>query len=138
MTEGQIFPPELLLLRKNHLLSLVPPLLELLLRVLPLVLFAPLDGLQLLGLDLSRLLHDLGNVPVSPDAPDLGHVALNSISFVPPLHMLSQAGLTETVRQGRVVLLGLSLPRRLDSFTLGCVGSPYANVAVVRPTEDEL
>lgn len=57
---------------QDHLLTLTSPLLELLLGVLPLVLFTPLYGLQFLVLDLSRLLDHLRYVPVTLDALDLG------------------------------------------------------------------
>lgn len=53
---------------QDHLLTLTPPLVKLLLGVLPLVLFTPLDGLQLLALDLSSLLDHLGYVSVTLDA----------------------------------------------------------------------
>lgn len=57
-----------------HLLTLAAPLVELLLAVLPLVLFTPLDGLQLLALDFPGLLDHLGYVSVTLDALDLGPV----------------------------------------------------------------
>jgi len=101
----------LLLLGQNGLLPLALALLELLVRVLPLVLVAPLDGRQLLALDLARLLDDLGQVPVAPDALDLGHVRV-------PLH------------QGVVVLERLPLLGRLDPAPLRRVGAPQPDVAL--------
>ncbi len=62
----------LLLLSQDDLVALAPSLLELLLRVPPLVLLAAFDGLQLFLLDLGRLLHDLGDMPVALDTPYLG------------------------------------------------------------------
>lgn len=59
---------------QDHLLTLTPTLVKLLLGVLPLVLFTPLDGLQLLALDLSSLLNHLGYVSVALDALNFGPV----------------------------------------------------------------
>ncbi len=101
----------LLLLNQNSLLSLALALLELLVRVLPLVLFPPLDGGQLLALDLAGLLDHLGLVPVPADAPDLGHVRV-------PFH------------QRAVVLERLPFLGRLDPTTFRRVGAPEADVAL--------
>lgn len=97
--------PDLFLSRQDHLLPLAPPLLELLLGVLPLVLLFPLDRGELLVLDLLRLLHHLGDVPVALDPPDLGHVPV-------------------ALGQGLVVLEGLALPGGLDTLSLRGVCAP--------------
>ena len=101
----------LLLLNQDSLLPFALALLELLVRVLPLVLFPPLDGGQLLALDLASLLDHLGLMPVPADAPDLGHVRV-------PLH------------QRAVVLERLPLLGRLDPAPFRGVGAPEADVAL--------
>jgi len=60
------------LLRQDGLVSFALSLLELLLGMLPLVLLPPLDCLELFLFDLAGLLHNLGDMSVSPDASDLG------------------------------------------------------------------
>lgn len=103
----------LLFLRcQNHLLSLIPSSLKLFLCVTTLILLTSLDTLDLLSLDLTRLLEHLGHVAVTVDAADLGHVLV-------PLD------------QGVVVLEGLSLSGRLDTLSARGVGTPEANVAVI-------
>lgn len=61
---------------EHHLLPLILPLLELLLRMLPLILLFPLNRLQLFTLDLPSLLHNLWNMPVALDTFDFGHVGI--------------------------------------------------------------
>ena len=97
--------PRSFLFRKDNLLSLALPLLKLLLGVFPLVLLLPLDGRELLVLDLLGPFHDLRDMPMALDTPDLGHVAV-------------------PFGQSRVVLEGLSLSCGLDALPLGCVGAP--------------
>ena len=79
--------------------------------MLALVLLAPLDGRQLVALDLARLLDNLGHVAVAPYAFDLGEVRV-------------------TLCERLVVLESLSLPRRLDGASLRGVGAPEADVAL--------
>lgn len=67
-----LYSPLSLFPGQDHLLTLAPALVKLFLGVLPLVLFTPLDGLQLLALDLSSLLDHLGYVSVTLDALDFG------------------------------------------------------------------
>lgn len=67
----------LLLLCENDLFSFALALLKLLGRMLPFILFPPLDGGELLALDLRRLLHNLGQMPMAPDAADLRKVRIS-------------------------------------------------------------
>lgn len=60
------------LLRQNDLVALALSLLELLLRMSTLILFAALDCLELLLLDLAGLLHNRRDVSVTLDTSDLG------------------------------------------------------------------
>lgn len=104
-------------LGQNHLLPLrLPPVLALA-RVLPFVLLSPLDRRQFLSLDLAGLLDDLGNMTMSLDASNLGHVAV-------PLD------------QRFVVFEGLTLLGRFDAASLGRIGSPETNVAVVGSAQE--
>ena len=64
--------PPSLLPSQNNLIALTATALELLLSVAALVLLAALDRLELLLLDLARLLDYLGHVPMALDASDLG------------------------------------------------------------------
>lgn len=106
-----IADPFLLLFDQDGLLPLALALLVLLVRVLPLVLFSPLDGRQLLALDLARLLDHLGQVPVAADAADLGQVRV-------PVH------------QRAVVFERLPLLGRLDTASFGRVRAPQPDITL--------
>lgn len=87
--------------------------------MLPLVLLAALDGLELLVLDLAGLLDDLWRVTVALDAGNLGHMAVAAY-------------------EGVVVLEGLAVASRLDALSLGGICAPEADVAVVGAGEEVL
>lgn len=87
--------------------------------MLPLVLLAALDGLELLVLDLAGLLDDLWRVSVALDAGNLGHVAV-------------------AADEGVIVLEGLAVAGGFDSLSLGGVCAPEADVAVVGAGEEVL
>lgn len=102
----------LLLPRQYHLFSLTPPLLKLLPGVLAFILLLSLDALELVLLNLRRLLDHGGNVAMASDAANLGHVAV-------------------ALDQGVVVLESLALAGGFDALALRGVGAPQPDVAVV-------
>lgn len=106
-----------LLPSQDHLLTLTPPLLKLLLGMLSFVLFPPLDGLQLLALDLSGLLDHLRYVPVTLDALDFG--PSTRLAFATPYKLRNEhSHVCEPIYQLAVVLFCLSLPGGLDTLAL--------------------
>ena len=91
--------------RQNHLLSLAPTFLVLLLCMLSLILFFPFHGLELLGLNFTSFLDNLWNVSMTFDTPNFRHMC---VSFW----------------QSFVILQGLALFRGLNTLPLRCIGSP--------------
>lgn len=110
----QDFLNGLLLSSKNHLLALVLPRLQIgLAGVLAHVLLASLDGRKLLTLDLTSLLNRLGQVALPLDATDFGHVGVS-------------------LDEGLVIFQLAALASALDSTTVRGIGTPEANITIVR------
>lgn len=104
----------LLLAGKDHLLTFALSSLQVCLSgVLPHVFLAPLDSAKLLTLDLTSLLNRLGEMALAFDAANFGHMSVS-------------------LDQCLVVLQLRSLTSALNSTTIGGVGTPQANVAIVR------
>lgn len=82
--------------------------------MLPDVLLAPLDSVQLFSLDLARLLDALRHMALALDPSDLRHVRI-------PLDK-------------RLIIFQLrSLTGTLDSAAIGCVRTPESDITIIRP-----
>lgn len=110
----------LFLVGQDHLLTLAASLRQsILLGMLPHVLLASLKSIDLLSLDLTSLLDGSRHMTLASDSLDLGHVRVS-------------------LDQSLVVLELRALTGTLDSTAIRRIGTPQADVAVVRAGEEIL